>query len=251
MPSTPIYSLPYPVASNPPDGPAQIQALAVAVEAAIQGAVAAVAAVPTGTIAPYGGAAAPAGWRLCDGSAVSRSTFSALFAIIGTSFGTGDGSSTFNLPNLRGNVLTGLDAGQTEFNARGKTGGSKSHQLSIANLPAHDHGGGSHGHTVNSHSHGGVTQNDSPDHAHTTTGLFNPDAGSGTYSVRSWGAGAQVYHGGGSMLSGGASARHAHGINAESPGTNSVATITSQGDAVNNRTPIMQPFVVTEFMIKT
>lgn len=66
--------------------------------------------VPSGIIVPYGGASAPSsGWLLCAGQAVSRTTYSALFAIIGTSYGVGDGSTTFNLPDLRGRVLAGID----------------------------------------------------------------------------------------------------------------------------------------------
>lgn len=59
-------------------------------------------AIPTGEIRMYGGAAAPTGWLLCDGSAVSRTTYSELFAVLSTTFGTGDGSTTFNLPDFRG-----------------------------------------------------------------------------------------------------------------------------------------------------
>lgn len=57
-------------------------------------------AVPIGTVEYYGGSVAPSGWLVCDGSAVSRTTYAALFSAIGTSFGSGDGSTTFNLPNL-------------------------------------------------------------------------------------------------------------------------------------------------------
>jgi microcystin-dependent protein len=56
--------------------------------------------VPTGVILPFGGATAPAGWLLCNGTAVSRTTYAPLFAVIGTAYGPGDGSTTFNLPNL-------------------------------------------------------------------------------------------------------------------------------------------------------
>lgn len=85
-----------------------------------------------GAIVAYGGTLPPTGFLLCDGSAVSRVTFSALFAVIGTTYGTGDGSTTFNLPNLKGRVPVGLDTSQTEFNTMGKTGG---HKL----LQAHTH----------------------------------------------------------------------------------------------------------------
>ena len=61
------------------------------------------AITPVGAISIYGGAAAPAGWLLCNGAAVSRTvTYADLFAIIGTTYGVGDGSTTFNLPDLRG-----------------------------------------------------------------------------------------------------------------------------------------------------
>jgi len=64
-------------------------------------------AVPTGVIFPYGAASAPTGFLNCDGSAVSRTTYSALFAVISTSYGVGDGSTTFNLPNTAGRFLRG------------------------------------------------------------------------------------------------------------------------------------------------
>lgn len=63
--------------------------------------------LPPGMIAPYAGAAAPTGWLLCDGSAVSRSTYAALFAVVGTTYGYGDGSTTFNVPNTAGTFIRG------------------------------------------------------------------------------------------------------------------------------------------------
>lgn len=67
--------------------------------------------IPAGTILPYGAATAPDGYFVCDGSAVSRTTYSDLFAVIGTSFGAGDGSTTFNLPNFEGRFLRGWSNG--------------------------------------------------------------------------------------------------------------------------------------------
>ena len=61
----------------------------------------------TGTIVAFGGSVAPSGWLLCDGSAVSRTTFADLFTTIGTRWGIGDGTTTFNLPDLRGRFLHG------------------------------------------------------------------------------------------------------------------------------------------------
>jgi microcystin-dependent protein len=77
----------------------------------------------------FAGSTAPTGWLLCDGTAVSRTTYSDLFAITSTTYGVGDGSTTFNLPNLKGRVPVGLDTSQTEFDVLGETGGAKTHTL--------------------------------------------------------------------------------------------------------------------------
>jgi microcystin-dependent protein len=91
--------------------------------------------VMTGEIKMWGVATAPTGYLLCDGSAVSRSTYSALFAVYGTTFGSGNGSTTFNLPDFRNRMPIG--AGSTYTVAA--TGGSATVTLSSANLPAHSH----------------------------------------------------------------------------------------------------------------
>ena len=90
--------------------------------------------MPIGAILPFGGTVAPLGTLFADGSAVSRSTYSALFDVIGTSYGVGDGAETFNLPDMRGNVAVGKDS-TTEFNTLGKTGGEKTHTLTESELP--------------------------------------------------------------------------------------------------------------------
>lgn len=66
---------------------------------------------PTGAVIGFAGSSAPSGWLLCDGSAVSRTTYADLFTAIGTSYGVGDGSTTFNLPDLRGRVPVGVGQG--------------------------------------------------------------------------------------------------------------------------------------------
>ncbi len=80
---------------------------------------------PPGVIEQYGAATAPEGWLLCDGSAVSRTLYDALFAVIGTSYGAGDGTSTFNLPDLRGRVPVGYAAsgGHTDVSTLGNNDG--------------------------------------------------------------------------------------------------------------------------------
>jgi microcystin-dependent protein len=95
--------------------------------------------MPSGAITMMGGSSVPSGWLYCDGAAISRTTYSALFTAIGTTYGTGDGSTTFNLPNFKGSVPVGTDTSQTEFNANGKTGGEKTHVLTVAELATHSH----------------------------------------------------------------------------------------------------------------
>lgn len=95
--------------------------------------------VPTGTLLMWGTTSAPTGYLICDGSAVSRTTYAALFAVISTTYGSGDGSTTFNLPNLKGKVPVGRDSGDTAFDVMGETGGAKTHTLTTAELPSHTH----------------------------------------------------------------------------------------------------------------
>lgn len=85
-----------------------------------------------GEITAFAGSTAPNGWLMCDGSAVSRTTYSKLFAVIGTTYGTGDGSTTFNLPDMRNRFPVG--AGSTySLNSKG---GENSHTLTINELPS-------------------------------------------------------------------------------------------------------------------
>jgi len=97
---------------------------------------------------PWPAAAAPAGWLLCYGQAVSRTTYAGLFAVISTTYGVGDGSTTFNLPDLRGRIPLGKDnmggvsadvVTDTEADTIGGTFGAETHALTIAELAAHDH----------------------------------------------------------------------------------------------------------------
>lgn len=94
---------------------------------------------PIGEITMWATSTAPTGWLIADGSAISRSTYSALWGVLGTSYGAGDGTTTFNLPNLKGRFPVGRDATQVEFDTLGETGGSKTSALVVANLPAHTH----------------------------------------------------------------------------------------------------------------
>jgi microcystin-dependent protein len=135
---------------------------------------------PVGMISIHAGADAPDGWLLCQGQAVSRTTYSQLFGVVSTTYGSGDGSTTFNLPNLKGRVVVGIDSAQTQFDARGETGGDMTHQHAASNSGntaiGHDHTipalsgnaapAGAHNHNVHSeHSH---------DIAHNHADNFNP-----------------------------------------------------------------------------
>lgn len=111
-------------------------------------------AMPTGAVMAFAGSAAPTGWLLCFGQAISRTTYAALFAVIGTTYGAGDGGTTFNLPDGRGRSVIGKDdmggaaanrittAGSgLDGKALGANGGSESHKLTIEQLPSHRHEG--------------------------------------------------------------------------------------------------------------
>lgn len=104
--------------------------------------------LPVGSVLPYAGSNAPSGWLLCDGSAVSRSTYSDLFNVVGTTFGAGDGSTTFNLPDLRGRFPLGLDnmggnsanrVTASQADSLGGTSGAEDHTLSASELAPHTH----------------------------------------------------------------------------------------------------------------
>ena len=95
--------------------------------------------LPIGSTVEWYSNTIPDNSPLCNGQAVSRTDYPDLFAIIGTTYGEGDGANTFNLPNKKGRFALGLDTEDTDFNTLGKTGGEKTHQLTIEEMPAHDH----------------------------------------------------------------------------------------------------------------
>jgi len=97
------------------------------------------AGLPAGSIIAWSSNTAPANWLIADGSDVSRTTYASLYAAIGTQFGAGNGSTTFNLPNLKGRVPVGRDSSQTEFDVLGENGGEKTHTLTVAQMPSHSH----------------------------------------------------------------------------------------------------------------
>lgn len=117
--------------------------------------------LPAGAVIPYGGSAAPTGWLLCYGQAVSRATYADLFTIISTTFGTGDGSTTFNLPDLRGRTAAGKDdmggsaanrltstVMSPDGNTVGAVGGAQTVTLDTTMIPAHAHTQNAHDHDL-------------------------------------------------------------------------------------------------------
>lgn len=149
------------------------------------------AGVPTGFIAMYGGTAAPTDYLLCDGAAISRAVYAALFAVIGIAFGAGDLSTTFNLPDLRQRFPLGKAASGTG-STLGSTGGAIDHTHTSAahthTVAGHTHTitVGAHTHTISSdgghtHTDSGTTSSVSVTHTHTfTSGV--PSASGTSYS---------------------------------------------------------------------
>lgn len=131
-----------------------------------------------GEIIMSGSTSVPAGWLKCHGQAVSRTTYSQLFAAVGTSFGAGNGSSTFNLPDFRNRSPYGTN-NTSQF--PGTTAGTTHITLTTDQLPAHTHSGTTHTHsmsdttTTDSHSHSGSASSSSHSHSLTMEATTNPD----------------------------------------------------------------------------
>jgi len=173
---------------------------------AVIDAVNAVANVPAGVFFPYGGTTAPSGYLLCNGAAVSRTTYADLFAAIGTAYGVGDGSTTFNVPDVRGRFVLGKAAAGTG-STLGESGGaldhthtgpshthagpSHTHAAGTLAGPSHTHTGPSHSHGIATHTHGVNIASGQPDNATTS---YNDAIQS--YVETSTGAGqvAHAYH---------------------------------------------------------
>jgi len=137
---------------------------------------------PTGTIVPFGGVFTPEilanGYMVCDGSAISRTTYASLFALIGTTYGNGDGLNTFNIPDCGGRAMFGKAASGT-FQTLGGTGGVTSHSHTV---DSHTHTVASHSHSTTSHTH--ITPSDIG-HVHTEIAgaAFLASTASGAYVV--------------------------------------------------------------------
>jgi microcystin-dependent protein len=183
--------------------------------------------VPVGAILPFGSLTAPTGWVSCNGQAVNRTgTYAALFAVIGTTYGAGNTTTTFNLPNLKTKVPVGYDSTVTAFNTLGNAGGAVTHVLTKGEIPKHTH--------VLDDDVDNANFSNPGDHNH---GILQ----GGTPSTQNW----DVFAGGdfqnytrSTLTDGGA---HTHTGNTGDGTTDGVL-----GNAHNN----MQPYVVFNYIIK-
>ncbi len=186
-------------------------------------------AFPPGVLVPYAGSTAPSSWLLCAGQAVSRTTYSALFAVTGTLYGVGDGSATFNLPDMRGRLPAGKDdmggvsAGllnTISSTTLGAVGGSQTNTLITANLASHVHDGS------------GLTTSNPGDHTHSST-AYSPST-----------AGTNVY---------GSNAATPVGTYTTGPAGGHTHTITGTTGAVGSATPVngIPPVMIMNYIIKT
>lgn len=130
---------------------------------------------PVGAITAFGGATAPTGWALCDGSQLNRLTYQSLFNIVGTTYGAGDGSTTFNVPDLRQKFPLGKAASGTGASL-GSTGGAIDHDHTIA---GHTHDAGTLAGSSHTHAAGTLA---GPSHTHTGPSHSHSISASGTHT---------------------------------------------------------------------
>jgi microcystin-dependent protein len=199
--------------------------------------------VPTGSILMWSAGTIPSDWKLCNGDAISRTTFATLFALIGTTFGAGNGTTTFNIPNYKNRMPYGAD-----IVAIGATGGSAD-----ATLVAHNHTANNvitdSGHT---HSFSGTTGTQSADHQHTVNAYVGSTIGSTNNALQV--ADTVNFESPTSRITtNGVNTNHEHGFNGTT--NNSVtgiavatAIISSGSSATNANLP---PYLGINFIIKT
>ena len=189
---------------------------------------------PPGTLLQFAGVTSPPGFLLTYGQAISRSTYSQLWATIGTTWGAGDGSTTFNLPDIRGRLLAGADnMGGTAANnltgyTVGTTGGAQAVTLTSTQIPAHTHTDAGHTHPITDQTHS---------HIVASYGAFS--AASGGAVVRFVGAYPNTYNDGQTQAV-------ATGITGTNSGNASIQPNTGGGGAHS----IVQPTAAVNVMIR-
>lgn len=142
---------------------------------------------PPGMIMPFAASTAPTGFLICDGTAVSRTTYAALFAVVGATWGAGNGTTTFNIPDLRGVFLRGLDSGRGYDNSRTfasyQADGYPAHTHTITD-PGHTHtytaGGAGTGYVTGGNVPVGVSTPSSTSTLPKLTGITVTDSGGGS-----------------------------------------------------------------------
>ena len=197
-----------------------------------------------GSIYMFAGSTAPAKFLVCDGSAVSRSTYSDLFDIVGTVYGAGDGSSTFNLPDLSGRVAVGA----SNHRALGSTGGSESVVLQDTDLPIHSHSLPAHSHTNN-------IEVSMPSLSHTITQPVFTYAGPNGATTDGQYSGSSVYGNGSTATNATRSTNVAVADHPATPCTGSVTIADSDpfdSDSTGSSLPHnnMQPYITMSFIIQ-
>ena len=254
MGTTTNYSWPTPVSSDyVTDGWDAIKDMGDAIDTTL-----ALVRVPTGAVLPYAadGANAPAGFLYARGQTVSRTTYAALYAVLGTTYGAGDGSTTFGLPNLQTRIPVGLDkAGSPDaaFDTLGETGGSKD------GLAAHTHGVGTYAASTSgtassagSHNHSQSSTDNLQGHEHfisgrQTSSTTHTHTGTATVAAGFSGTDVTLYTDGPTTSltttidSGGA---HTHTLSATTTLSGSSA---SSGTSGGN----LQPYITLNYIIKT
>lgn len=210
---------------------------------------------PPGVMKAYGGAAAPSGYLLCDGAAVSRATYVDLFTVIGTAYGAGDTSTTFNVPNLKGRIPPGLDAAIGDFDALGKTGGAKTVTLGVAEIPSHTHVQNAHNHTQDAHNHIQDAHNHAvtdPGHNHLTQRYPTATGGSSGFTIDTSMSGTLADN----TLpvkvnTTGLTVNNATPTNQVATAVNQAATPTNQNAGGGGAHENMPPYVIVNWIIKT
>lgn len=173
--------------------------------------------VPSGVMVPYAGASAPVGWLICGGQAVSRTTYAALYAVIGTTYGAGNGTTTFNLPDIRGRVAAGLD----------NMGGTAANRLTSATMTPDG---------VTLGATGGSETNTS------TTNSTGTTSGSLSFTTSTATGGTTVYASGG----GGAATGYDHYHTG-----NATGSLTVSASGTSGAFSVVQPTILFNYIIKT
>jgi microcystin-dependent protein len=198
--------------------------------------------IPTGTIVPWSTASTPSGYLECDGSAVSRSTYSALFAVIGTTYGVGDGSTTFNVPNLQDNVAIG----KSGTKALGSTGGANtvanSGSVSTNTNTNINVAGNISGGTANAT----LSTSQLASHSHSKNVGSTPvnSLGNTPYGV------VTVRNASFTTDNTGSGSGHSHNMSANFSGSGNAAS-TSSSNFTGSANSVVQPYLTVNYVIKT